>query len=100
MGPATLARVSFFSVPVMDRVDHAPAPGPWRTNAAACADPALDPTVREVFTTETPTDFDPAAVAVCAGCAVGTNCDTYAAPIRGLIGIWGGHRRGLRPTGT
>lgn len=97
MGPGRVARVSLPLVPVLDRVDRTPAPGRWRT-AAACADPGLDLLVREVFTTEVPTWSDPEAVAVCTGCPVLADCAGYASRARGLVGIWGGRRRGPRAT--
>ncbi len=99
VAPGTLRLVSHSLVPVLDRVDRAPAPGPWRADAA-CADPGLDSDVRETFTTEAPTWSDPDALAVCAGCPVLADCAAYARRVRGLVGIWGGRRRGRRDPGT
>lgn len=84
---------------VLDRSPQVPPPQSWM-GGAACADPDLDPAFRAVFTTDDPTDLDPAARALCAGCRVVTDCEIYARGVRHIAGIWGGHRRGLpgRPT--
>jgi len=66
--------------------------GRWSRHAA-CARPAVDPALREVFTTDQPTLDDAAAVAVCQSCPVRTECAAYAANLPIAVGIWGGHRR-------
>ena len=68
-------------------------PGPWVTRAA-CADPGVDPVVREVFTADAGSAWDQPAAAVCDRCPVLADCAAYAGSIRYLTGIWGGRRRG------
>ena len=73
-------------------VREAASPGQWG-QAAGCAQPGLDPVLREVFTTDTSTPWDGDAVRVCRGCPVRAACTSYAATIRPDAGIWGGWRR-------
>jgi len=74
------------------RVGDAAPPGEWGRQAG-CAQPGLDPVLREVFTTDTSTSWDPDAVRVCRGCPVRAACTAYAATIGPVSGIWGGWRR-------
>jgi len=74
------------------RVGDAAPPGEWG-RAAGCAQPSLDPVLREVFTTDTSTPWDGDAIQVCRGCPVRGACTAYAAAIHPDAGIWGGWRR-------
>jgi len=71
-------------------------PGEWG-RTAGCAAAGLDPVLREVFTTDSRTPWDGAAVKVCRACPVRAACTAYAATIHPDAGIWGGWRR-LDPT--
>jgi len=73
-------------------VREAASPGQWG-QAAGCAQPGLDPVLREVFTTDTSTPWDGDAVRVCRACPVRAACTAYAATIHPDAGIWGGWRR-------
>jgi len=74
------------------RVGEAAPPGQWG-RAAGCAQPGLDPVLREVFTADTSTPWDGEAVRVCRACPVRAACTAYAATIHPVAGIWGGWRR-------
>ncbi len=74
------------------RVGDAAPPGQWG-RAAACAQSGVDPVLREVFTTDASTPWDPDAVRVCRACPVRGACTAYAATIHPVAGIWGGWRR-------
>jgi len=95
----TVAGVSASAVLVPDLVSRVPPPRTWM-GRAACADPHLDPVLRAVFTADEPTELDPAAQTVCAGCPVRDECARHTAGIHAqfIAGIWGGRRRGQRPT--
>ncbi len=74
------------------RVGGAAPPGEWG-RAAGCAQPGVDPVLREVFTTDASTPWDGDAVRVCRACPVRAACTAYAATIHPDAGIWGGWRR-------
>lgn len=70
----------------------AAAPGEWGREAA-CAAAGLDPLVAGVFTSDSWTPWDVAAIAVCRRCPVRTACAAYAESTQPGSGIWGGWRR-------
>jgi len=71
----------------------APAGGSGRwVRAAGCADPELDPLLRDVFTADDRTPWDAQAIRVCRACPVRVDCDAYAATLGPVTGIWGGWR--------
>jgi len=95
----TVVGVSASAVLIPELVSRVPPPRSWMARAA-CSDPRLDPALRAVFTADEPTELDPAAQQVCAGCPVRSDCVGHAAGIRAefIAGIWGGRRRGHRTT--
>ena len=80
VAPGTVRRVASTAVLVPELVSRVPPPRTWMARAA-CADPRLDPALRAVFTVDEPTELDPDAQAVCAGCPVRVDCVDHTAGI-------------------